>query len=219
MPSSTPVGAIFFDVDGTLVPNTSSSAYLAGFMGHQEEVNRVERDYANGILTNQQVSAVDAAGWAGQTHSNVMRWLTGLPLVDGISDVVEWSKQRRLEPILATLAWEPVGKYLASRFGFHSYCGSQLEIVDGAYTGNVIGSFDEYDKLNFAIRQAELLGFPIGHCAAIGDSRSDLPLFEAVGLSVAFNASEGVRRKASATATGPDIRAVIPSLASHFART
>ncbi|MFE2420610.1 haloacid dehalogenase, partial [Streptomyces hokutonensis] len=29
---------MFFDVDGTLVPGTSSSVFLAGFLGHRDEL-------------------------------------------------------------------------------------------------------------------------------------------------------------------------------------
>jgi phosphoserine phosphatase len=76
-------GAIFFDVDGTLVPGTSSSVFLAGFLGHRDELALAEDAYASGDLDNRQVSELDARGWAGVSEGQVSGWLDGLPLVSG----------------------------------------------------------------------------------------------------------------------------------------
>ncbi|GAA3898102.1 hypothetical protein GCM10022207_78050 [Streptomyces lannensis] len=99
------VGAVFFDVDGTLVPGTSSSVFLAGFLGHWEELAKVEDAYASGAVDNRQVSELDAAGWAGVSEDQVSGWLDGLPLVSGITATVAWCWQDGLVPVLATLAW------------------------------------------------------------------------------------------------------------------
>jgi phosphoserine phosphatase len=117
-----------------------------------------------------------------------------------------------LAPVLATLAWSPVGSYLADRFGFHSYSGPQLETADGRFTGCVARHFDEYDKRDFAIAQARELRLDLRSCGAVGDSRSDLPLFASVGLSVAFNASTGARTAATVTVDDDDLRGVLPVL-------
>ncbi|MFC5098584.1 hypothetical protein [Amycolatopsis plumensis] len=44
-------------------------------------------------------------------------------------------------------------------------------------------------------------------CSAVGDSRSDLPLFAAVGTSIAFNATPAARVVATHVVDGPDLRA------------
>ncbi|MFG2717969.1 hypothetical protein ACGFW5_06645, partial [Streptomyces sp. NPDC048416] len=63
MSSSDHAGVVFFDVDGTLVPGASSSVFLAGFLGHRDELTRAEDSYASGDLDNRQVSELDAKGW------------------------------------------------------------------------------------------------------------------------------------------------------------
>lgn len=206
------VGAVFFDVDGTLVPGTSSSVYLAGFLGHRDELARAEDDYASGAWDNRRVSELDAAGWAGAPVEKIPRWLDGLPLVTGIAETVAWCRRNGLVPVLATLAWSPVGGYLADRFGFHSFSGPRLETADGRFTGRVARHFDEHDKRDFALAQARELGLTPRSCGAVGDSRSDLPLFSSVGLSVAFNASAGARALATAAVDGDDLRSVLPVL-------
>lgn len=212
MSSSAPVGAVFFDVDGTLVPGTSSSVFLAGHLGHRDELAEAEDAYASGDLDNRRVSELDAAGWAGVAEEQVSGWLDGLPLVPGITETVAWCRRNALVPVLATLAWSPVGGYLTDRFGFHAFGGPRLETAAGRFTGRVAQHFDEYDKRDVALAQARELGLAPRSCGAVGDSRSDLPLFASVGLSVAFNASPGARAAATVTVDDGDLRAVLPAL-------
>jgi phosphoserine phosphatase len=210
---------VFFDVDGTLVPGTSSSVHLAGFLGHRDELAEAEEAYAAGALDNRQVSELDAAGWAGVPVDRVSGWLDALPLVSGIPETVAWCRENRLVPVLATLAWSPVGRYLTDRFGFHAFGGPRPETADGRFTGRVAHHFDEYDKRDTALAQARRLGLAPRSCGAVGDRRSDLPLFASVGWSVAFNASAGAREAATVTVDGDDLRGVLPALSRLVAAT
>jgi phosphoserine phosphatase len=205
-------GAVFFDVDGTLVPNTSSSQHLAGFLGQLDELAEAEDAYAAARMDNREVSVLDAAGWRGRVPSDIASHLQHLPLVDGIADVVAWCREHDLAPYLATLAWQPVGEYLCQRFGFEGACGPTLDTADGRYSGQVAQHFDEFDKRDFALDVANSLNLAPTSCAAVGDSRSDLPLFKVVGLCVGFNASKAVRAVADAAVDGSDLRAVLPAL-------
>jgi phosphoserine phosphatase len=206
------VGAVFFDVDGTLVPGTSSSVFLAGFLGHRVDLARAEDAYASGELDNRQVSDLDAEAWAGVTEEEVSGRLDGLPLVSGITETVDWCGRNGLVPMLATLAWSPVGSYLTRRFGFRAFSGPRLEVVDHRFTGRVACHFDEYDKREFALARARELGLSPRSCGAVGDSRSDLPLFASVAVSVAFNATVGARAAATVAVDGDDLRGVLPAL-------
>ncbi|MBC9715874.1 HAD family phosphatase [Streptomyces sp. TRM66268-LWL] len=203
---------MFFDVDGTLVPGTSSSVFLAGFLGHRDELAEAEDAYARGAMDNRQVSELDAAGWKGTPEDQVAGWLDGLPLVSGIPETVAWCRHNGLVPVLATLAWSPVGSYLTDRFGFHAFSGPRLETVDGRFTGRVARHSNEYGKRDFALTQIRELGLAPRSCAAVGDSRSDLPLFASVGVSVAFNASAGARDAATVAVDDDDLRGVLPAL-------
>ncbi|MBE8525215.1 HAD family phosphatase [Amycolatopsis sp. H6(2020)] len=205
-------GLVCFDVDGTLVPGTSSCAWVAAALGHEAELVAAEAAYVAGEMTNQEASVIDARGWARHTEAEVLARLATLPLVDGIAETVAWCRDHDLRPILTTLAWTPVGRMLAGRFGFAAYCGPVPEAAGGRYTGRVAEHLDEYGKRDFALAQ----GFAPERCAAVGDSRSDLPLFAAVGTSIAFNATPAARAVATHVVDGPDLRAVIPVLAAQF---
>ena len=207
---------VFFDVDGTLVPHTSSGQHLADRLGHSEVVREAEAGYAAGTLTNEQVCVVDAQGWASRSPSEIREFLDSLPLVDGIAETVDWCHAHGSVPVLATLAWDVVGAYLCDRFGFDRYCGPSLELIDGRYSGAVASYFDEVGKRDFAVSAAAELGVPLQKCAAIGDSRSDLPLFAEVGTAIAFNATSAARAAAHTAVEGNDLRAIIPALTHAF---
>jgi phosphoserine phosphatase len=207
-------GAVFFDVDGTLVPGTSSGQHLAEALGHAEAVRTAEAAYVAGTMSNQEVSGLDAQGWATRTPAEVRGFLESLPLVDGIAETVSWCRRHGLAPVLTTLAWEAVGAYLCGRFGFDRACGPRLEVVDGRYSGQVAEHLDEFGKRDFALGLAEEWGVRPSQCAAVGDSRSDLPLFAEVGLAIAFNATPAARAAAHREAGGNDLRIVLPILAT-----
>jgi len=207
-----PRAVAFFDIDGTLVPGISSAIHLAGFLGHLDAVTEAEAAWDAGLVEARFVEEVDARGWAGTTEAQIAEWLTDLPLVDGIGDVLAWCVAHAVVPALATLAWQPVGAYLCNSFGFAEASGPVLEVQEGSYTGVLLQSCDEIAKRDFATRFAKDCGLSLSRCAAIGDSRSDLPLFAEVGLAVAFNADEQARAIAHVEIAGLDLRAVLPAL-------
>lgn len=202
--------AIFFDIDGTLVLKRSSGSFLAERLGHQVELDLAEAAYAARTLSNHEVCVVDANGWVGRHEHEIETWLADLPLIHGIHETVQWCRSVGLAPYVASLAWSPVGSYLARRFGFLGYCGPQLESVDGTFTGKLASTLDEFGKRDFVFETCRKLGISPSMCAAVGDSRSDLPVFEVVGLSVALNATPAARKAASTRLDTEDLTAIVP---------
>lgn len=201
---------MFFDIDGTLVPGMSSSQFLAEKLGNGEAVRAAELAYASGLLSNADVSVVDAEGWAGAPVLAIDRWLDQLPLIDGISETVRWCQEREIVPALASLAWRPTSDALARRFGFAVTGGPTIGAADGLYLGTVSSHFDEFDKRDRALAFcAEHKVDPL-NCIAIGDSRSDEPLFTEMGFTIALNASAALRERASVALDTTDLRDALP---------
>ncbi|WP_298807055.1 hypothetical protein [uncultured Pseudokineococcus sp.] len=171
-----------------------------------------EQRYAEGELTNEEVSVIDAEGWRGTPMSTVAAWLGELPPIAGIDAVVAWCVQHDVEPALASLAWQPVADAIAKRHGLTANGGPRVRVVGSDYDGTVAEHFNEYDKRDRALQFAAEHGVSIDHCCAIGDSRSYLPLFAAVPTSLALNAGAAARAAASAAVDTKDLRDVIPWL-------
>jgi phosphoserine phosphatase len=204
-------GAVFFDVDGTLTP-TSSGQHLAESFGHADVIHAVQDRYGAGVLSSREAAVLEARTWATRTPAEAGAFLESLPLVDGIAETVLWCRRHGLVPVLATLAWNDVGTRLCDRFGFDRACGPRLQVVDGRYTGQVAEYLDEFGKRDYAASLATELDVDLRRCAAVGDGRSDVPLFAAVGLAIAFNAPAAARAAAHVQVDSPDLRAVLPPI-------
>ncbi len=77
---------------------------------------------------------------------------------------------------------------LAKALGMTDGIGTVSEVVDGIYTGELVGPFCYGEGKVEAIRQiAAWEGFDLSQCYAYSDSISDLPMLEAVGHPVAVN--------------------------------
>jgi len=205
-------GMVFFDIDGTLVPSMSSSSLLAARLGHQRELDHAERRYAAGEMTNEEVSVIDARGWWGVSTRIVDQWLDDLPLIAGVKAVVSWCRRHRIEPVLASLAWQPVSNSIARRYGFTANGGPRVGVSGCAYDGTVAEHFNEYDKRDRALALAAERGVSAQRCCAIGDSRSDIPLFDVLPTSLALNAGAAARAAATAAIATQDLTEVVPWL-------
>ncbi len=77
---------------------------------------------------------------------------------------------------------------LAKALGMTDGIGTVSEVVDGAYTGELVGPFCYGEGKVEAIKQIAVWeGFDLSQCFAYSDSISDLPMLEAVGHPVAVN--------------------------------
>jgi phosphoserine phosphatase len=101
---------------------------------------------------------------------------------------------------------------LRDRFGHDAVCGTELGIADGVVEGTVSRYFDAHDKLRFVEAWCARRGWGLADVGAVGDSRSDLPLFRAAGRSVALNATADARRAATSQIDTEDLRDVLPLL-------
>ena len=81
---------------------------------------------------------------------------------------------------------------------------NELEIVDGALTGKVLGDVvDRAAKEKYLREWAAAEGIDLEHTIAVGDGANDLDMLGAAGIGVAFNAKPAVRAAADAAVNLP----------------
>jgi phosphoserine phosphatase len=203
-----------FDLDGTLVQHTSISQFLADHLDHRDELIALEEAYANGEIANTDVAVRSAEAFAGHTLEWVAGVLDGLPCIDGIDATLAALRARGIQSLISTVTWRFAAEVLRARHAFAAASGTEMPHDDaGVLSGRVGRFFDEHDKRQFVEEYCAERGIPIERCIAIGDSRSDIPLFGAVGFSIALNATSAARAAASVaidTDDLTDILALIP---------
>jgi phosphoserine phosphatase len=205
-----------FDLDGTLVPRGSTGQHIAAKLGHLEAMREIERRYAAGEATNADVVALDGRYYEGLTTADVTRLLEDIPVIDDIAKTVDWLGARGTSCVICTLAWKPVGEVFAERYGFMASSGPTLQIgPGGAFTGEVESDFAECDKPTFVASLCRTLDIGMSEVFHVGDARSDIPLFGAVGYSVALNATPEAQACASASVDSDslfDVLRAVPGL-------
>jgi phosphoserine phosphatase len=213
---TSPAGIVAFDLDGTLVPNTTVSLHLAPWVGHHG-MEDLERLYAQGQITNAEIAERDATFYKNRLRQDVWRQLEQLELIDGLTDTITGLKNRSLVPVIATVTSSLAADFVRDRYGFAAASGCGLgETDDGVLLGTVARHFDAEDKVRFVANIAQGLGLGFKDVVAIGDSTSDIPLFHAAGFSIGLNASSNARDAADIQLETQDLRDVIPPIEQYF---
>jgi phosphoserine phosphatase len=203
---------VAFDLDGTLLRRTTVALLLAAHLGQTETLDELERAFVAGEISSRAVADASAAGLAGRTTSEIASVLAAGSWIDGIDDTLRTLARAGTHVLLATITWRFASELLQERHGFAAVCGTELTVVDGVLGGAVSRYFDEHDKLRFVEEWCAERGIALADVAAVGDSRSDLPLFRRAGRSVALNATPEAREAATCAIDTEDLRDVLPLL-------
>jgi phosphoserine phosphatase len=204
---------VVFDLDGTLLRHTTVTLLLAAHLGQVETINELERAFAAGEITNRAIADASAASYADRTTSEITSVLAAASWINGIDETLLTLTQAGTHVLLATITWRFAAEFLQERHGFADVSGTELPIADGVVTGHVSRYFDEHDKLRFVEEWCAEHSFSLADVAAVGDSRSDLPLFRRAGRSIALNATQDARDAATRVIDTDDLRDVLPLLA------
>jgi phosphoserine phosphatase len=203
---------VVFDLDGTLMPHQTTSGVLADAIGRGDAYRALELRHDAGDVSNDEVTDVQAAWFAGLPLAEAHRVLERGPWIEGLGETLGALAEAGCRLLLATLAWRFVAETLAGRYPFDAVSGAEMAIVDGTLTGTVNRYFDEHDKLSFVARWCSANGYGMQDVVAIGDARSDLPLFRSAAASIALNATPEARAAAGRALDTDDLRDLLPML-------
>lgn len=119
---------------------------------------------------------------------------------------------------LETLGWKVAiasggftffADYLRNKLRLTAAVANELEIMDGKFTGNVIGDIvDAQYKASTLTRTAQEYEIPMAQTVAIGDGANDLPMIKTAGLGIAYHAKPKVNEKTEITIRHADLMGV-----------
>ncbi len=199
-----------FDLDGTLTRGTTVSQHLADRLGHGVLMAELERRYAIGEISNSVVAEETGRSYRGIPLPELVEKLGDIPCIEGIDSTLTTLRERGIKCLLGTVTGSFAAEEFGRRHGFAAVSGTEIELDSvGIPTGEVKHHFDEWDKLEFVRSYCKVNDVDLAECIAVGDSRSDIPLFEAVGFSVALNATPQAREAASVSLDTEDLTDVL----------
>jgi len=207
--------AAFFDLDKTIIAKSSTLAFSREF-------------YAGGLINRRSVlrsayaQFVYLIGGADHDQMEKMReflsqMCTGWP-VQSVREIVADTVHNIVDPLVydeavslieehhlaghdviivsasGTEVVEPIGQML----GADAVIATQLEVVDGKYTGNIDHYVYAENKAHAMQELAADRGYDLSQSYAYSDSITDLHMLEIVGHPFAVNPDKELRRKATA---------------------
>lgn len=189
--------AVCFDMDGTLITNTNSVEYLCLLNGKLDEVRGIE-------IREEK----DEISWIDADYMKA-KLFTGLEIkiveeefknhIQLINNIEESLKELRNNKILASLVTAgpiQVAEVLGKMFKFNKIYGSIYEVKNGTLTGKILNHLGDSGKAESLMSFCSDNNISLEEVVSIGDSVSDIKVFEISGKSIALNYSNRLIGKA-----------------------
>jgi HAD superfamily hydrolase (TIGR01490 family) len=211
-----PKGAAFFDVDKTLLPGSSlylfaRGLYRRGFYDLQDIAG-----FAFGQLTFRLTGAEGRRGMEAareqalafiegkrqsdlrQLGHDIVVEVIGPRIYPGMRRVIDVHRANGDRTYLVTAAPRELAEGIAAYLGMDGALGTEAELVDGTYTGRLVGPvLHGPAKLDAVVELADKEGIDLRASSAYSDSVNDRPLLEGVGHPVAVNPDRVLRELAA----------------------
>lgn len=199
---------LIMDVDSTLIQQEVIEL-LAAYAGKREEVAAVTEAAMRGELDFAQSLHARVAVLAGLPADVVHSVRQEVKLSEGADQLVAAFKAAGHTVAVVSGGFNQILEPIAADLGLDYWQANELEIVDGALTGKVLGAVvDRAAKEKYLREWAAAEGIALEHTVAVGDGANDLDMLGAAGIGVAFNAKPAVRAVADAALNMPYLDAV-----------
>jgi HAD superfamily hydrolase (TIGR01490 family) len=188
-PAPDRTAAAFFDVDNTMMMGASLFWFARGLAARKYFTDmHTVRDNALAFVAGRPVEEIVQA--SEEIYDELM--------ADRIWSGTRLLAQQHLDAgqrvWLVTATPVELASIIAHRLGLTGALGTVAEVVDGRFTGRLVGELMHGEAKAQAVRAlAEREGLDLSRCTAYSDSTNDLPMLTEVGNAVAVNPDSELR--------------------------
>ncbi|HEY4625269.1 MAG TPA: HAD-IB family hydrolase [Blastococcus sp.] len=212
-----PTAAAFFDVDNTMMMGASlfwfarglaarkyfTTRDLAGFVWQQAKFRIAGNESADDMHTIRENALSFVAGRPVEEIVQASEEIYDELMADRIWAGTRGLAQQHLDAgqrvWLVTATPVELASIIAHRLGLTGALGTVAEVVDGRYTGRLVGELMHGPaKAEAVLALAEREGLDLSRCTAYSDSANDLPMLSLTGTAVAVNPDTELRAIARA---------------------
>jgi phosphoserine phosphatase len=205
---------VAFDMDGVLVDYRSCWTWIHDHFSVDNE--DALNEFIDGRIDDMEFMRRDIALWKERNpclcRSDLDSILEPLPITDGIAETVNALRAAGIKTVIITGGIDIVAERIARHYGFDDFLANGVECDEqGRVTGEGVLRVELKNKR--AALESFLAKYSVTkeRAASIGDSFIDIPMFEASGMSIAYNPSdEMVVRKATHVVRSQNLTAVLP---------
>ncbi len=204
---------VVFDVDGTLIRINSSWRFLHQKLGTWERGSKYADQFFRGQISYEDWAKLDASLWKHTPLERIQKIIDNIPYTDGTFEVATLLKNEGLKVVLLSAGLSVVTDKVSREIGADDSYANELIVRDGFLTGEVKVNVSFENKDGVLCNILQKFGVASDECAAVGDDETMIPLFNSVGLGIAFNPRvETVEKQADIVVRGNDLRGVLPYL-------
>ena len=211
-PAPDRTAAAFFDVDNTMMMGASLFWFARGLAARKYFTSR---DVASFVWQQAKfrIAGSESATDMHTIRDNALAFVAGREvreIIDAGEEIYDelmadrvWSGTRALAQQhldagqrvwLVTATPVELASIIAHRLGLTGALGTVSEVVDGRFTGRLVGEMMHGESKAQAVRAlAEREGLDLSRCTAYSDSTNDLPMLTLVGSAVAVNPDSELR--------------------------
>jgi phosphoserine phosphatase len=202
------------DLDGTLKQERDPYVYLHRCLGTEAQSQEFFRMGLAGEISYAEWLRRDVQLWAGQPLERLRSLFRDSPYLPGGPELLRALKRADVYVALISTGLSLHAEMVRAEFGLDCAVANEALVADGRLTGEVRERLPEGGKGAVADQLMAQMGVASPAVLAIGDSSSDIALFERAGLSVAVQpSSDQVRAAADIVLEAPDLRPLLPLLA------
>lgn len=193
---------IALDMDSTLI-TIECIDEIAAAVGLKEQVAAITEATMRGEIADFRQSLIQRVALLKGVPVDALQAVYDqrLALTPGAETLLAACKAAGLKVLLVSGGFSFFAERLRARLGLDFVRSNLLEVADGALTGRVLpqvwGDICDGAVKRFTLLDvASLMGIDPAQTIAVGDGANDIPMLQAAGLSVAFQAKPKVRQVA-----------------------
>ena len=191
---------ICFDMDGTLTNIRSSWRWIHDCLGVDSEPNY--KAYINQEIDIDEFMRRDIALWTGvkpdMKDTDLVRLFQDIPLVEGIQETVATLEDCGMHCVIVSGGIDIAAEMLTREFGFEDFIADHVNTnPDGTLTGEGTNKVNLEDKSIWVREFQRRYGTTQERTVSIGNSFTDIPMFKASALSIAFNPTDPYTEEAA----------------------
>ena len=187
---------VVFDMDSTLI-QVEVIDELAKEAGVGERVALITAAAMRGELDFPSAFRERVRLLKGLPVAALERVAARIPMMDGAERLISTLRALGYKTGILSGGFSYFGERLRQRLSIDYLYANELEIRDGAVTGEVSSEIVDGQVKARRLREiAEREGIGLEQCIAVGDGANDLPMIGLAGLGIAFHAKPVVRQNA-----------------------
>lgn len=202
------------DLDGTLKSARDPYLYLHQQLGTMDAARELTEKGKRGEIGYTEWTERDVALWRGTTRKAMIAAFRHNPYLPGARELIAALQRAGVEIALISSGLDVHARLVADELAIQHVVSNEVVFAEGVATGEVRFGVPEGRKGPVADRLLAERGLTPAECLAMGDSSSDIELFERAAVRVAVAPAPGdrIRAMADIVLDEPDLRDLLSRL-------